>query len=40
MDADPAKGMWNSYDMFMKGNLVLRYEKGGDSKTGFAVSGG
>lgn len=39
MDADPAKGMWNSYDMFMKGNLVLRYEKGGDSKTGFAVSG-
>ncbi|HEX2627380.1 MAG TPA: hypothetical protein VHM26_00160 [Chitinophagaceae bacterium] len=38
-DADASKGMWNSYDMFMKGNLVLRYEKGGDSKKGFAVSG-
>jgi hypothetical protein len=38
-DADGAKGMWNSYDMIMKGNLVLRYEKGGDSKKGFAVSG-
>ena len=39
MDADPVKGMWNSYDMIMKGTLVLRYEKGGDSKKGFAVSG-
>lgn len=36
-DAD--EGMWNSYDMAMKGQLVLRYEKGGNSNTGFAVTG-
>ncbi len=38
-DASSSKGIWNSYDMAMKGNLVLRYEKGGDAKKGFAVSG-
>jgi hypothetical protein len=36
-DAD--EGMWNSYDMAMKGQLILRYEKGGNSNTGFAVTG-
>ncbi len=38
-DADMTSGMWNSYDMAYKGQLILRYEKGSNAKTGFAVTG-
>lgn len=31
--------VWEKYSMDMKGNLTLRYGKGGNSQTGFAVTG-
>jgi hypothetical protein len=36
---DEGLEMYQSYDMFMKGQLILRYEKGANSASGFAVTG-
>lgn len=38
-EAGDAQGVWERYSIGMKGELVLRYGKTGNSKTGFTVSG-
>lgn len=38
-EAGGGQGPWNYYIMNMKGNIILRYEKGGDAQKGFAVKG-
>ncbi len=37
--AGEGKGVWEKYSLAMKGELRLRYGRGGNSKTGFAVTG-
>lgn len=38
-DAGEGMGVWEKYSMDMKGELTLRYDKDGNSKTGFTVTG-
>lgn len=38
-EAGNGEGIWEKYSMGMKGELTLRYGRGGNPKSGFAVSG-
>lgn len=38
-EAGNGEGIWEKYSMEMKGELTLRYGRGGNPKSGFAVSG-